>query len=191
MDNKIKALTTAALLTVLAGCSTAPVLTADAPVVYLNSNIGVNLDDYKYTQPEMICQVDEEMVEHITLRAAKENIRVVPVYTYMEMEEASNVLAIDVTDLPDETQTVHAGSKSVNPKLGITAAFIDKTPKTPLTLSFKEHCTAKVDHGGSTTTAAGDTFGGGAGFSVCKEMRRCARRVSAGVADWLAEEVKI
>lgn len=175
----------------LSACSSAPVITADAPIVYLNSNVGLNLDDYKYSQSNMTCGVDNELIENITLRAAKENIRILPVYTYLEVDAADNVLAIDITDLPDSAETNHSGSKTVSPKLGISAAYIEKNAGNPHALTFDDHCTGKFPSGGSKTNAAGQTTGGGSGSGICREMRRCARRISANITDWLVYDLKI
>lgn len=176
---------------VLSACSSTPVVTADAPIVYLNSNVGLNLDDYKYSQSNMTCGVDDELIENITLRAAKENIRILPVYTYLEVDAADNVLAIDITDLPDSSETNHSGSKTVSPKLGISAAYIEKDAVNPQALTFDDHCTGKFPNGGSKTNAVGQITGGASGSGICREMRRCARRISANITDWLVDDIKI
>lgn len=191
MKTSTPLLTLISSVIVLSACSSTPVVTADAPIVYLNSNIGLSLDQYKYSQSQMTCEVDNELIENITLRAAKKNIRVLPVYTYSEVEAADNVLAIDITDLPDSTETNHSGSKTVSPKLGVSAAYIEKDTGNPHALTFDDHCTGKFSHGGSKTNASRQTTGGGAGPGICREMRRCARRISANITDWLVDDIKI
>lgn len=191
MKKSIKLINLISGVIAISACSSSPTVTHDAPTIYLNSNVGLNLEEYKYSQNQMTCDVDNELIDNITLTAAKENIRVLQVYTYLEMEAADNVLAIDITDLPNSTETNYSGSRNVSPKLGISAAYIEKGTNTSRSLNFDDHCTGRFSHGGSHTNAAGQTTGGGSGPGICREVRRCARKISANITNWLVKDVNI
>lgn len=192
MRNSIKVIGLVSSMALISACSSTPTLTSDAKVVYLNTNIGFNQDNYSYAQSNISCEVTNELIETITKRAAKENIRVKPVYTHMEIEGSDNILALDITDMPDPSNINYVGSKNIAPELGIATVFIDKS--SGRTFHSNAHCSGKLSNGSASWNGHGATSGstsGTSGANMCKEMRRCARKISGKVISWLTEETNL
>lgn len=176
-------------------CTSTPIVTPDAPTVYLNNSIGLSIDQLDYNQTEFPCSVDNELVEHIALRSAYKNIRIQEVYTYMEMEKTDNILALDITELPSGSDINYVGSRTLSPKLGVSAVYINK--KTGMKNEYTSQCTGTLEMGSYSRTGVGggekstvirsQTSGGG----ICTEMRRCARKISGEIASWLMKDNKL
>lgn len=190
MLNKIIVASSALLLN---ACSSSPTLTDDARTIHLNTNIGVNIKEYQYSQPQLPCDIDSKLIEHIGDRAATKNIRIITADTYMEMENADYLLAIDVTDLPNSSERNFVGSKSVSPKLGIQAIVINKKNPQSSNQVFDEHCTGLISTGGSVDFGADGGHanrGGSTQNNVCKALRSCSKKLSNKLTRWLVTDVK-
>lgn len=191
MQNKTTIAAISSLL-LLNACSSTPTLTDGARTIHLNSNIGVNIKEYQYSQSQISCDIDTKLIEHISDRAATKNIRIITADTYMEMEKANYLLAIDITDLPNSSERNFVGSKSVSPELGIQAVLINKKNPKSSNQVFDEHCTGLISTGGSVDFGADGGHanrGGSTQNNVCKALRSCSKKLSNKLARWLATDV--
>jgi hypothetical protein len=86
-------------LLAMAASQPAP-LDAKAPLVYVNQNIGFNVQGYKYKQSEFPCEIDKVLVSNLVERAQGDGIRLEPVTTAEKIRNGViPVLAIDIEQL--------------------------------------------------------------------------------------------
>ena len=123
----------------ISGCSRTPSISADAPIVYINTNIGFESESYAYVQPEMICNIDEELIDDIVERGARENIRITPVSGAEIDYKNHDVLALDLTRLGSGPSSgdSYKGSQ-IAPTLGILAVYIGGNDAVSESKSYKK-----------------------------------------------------
>lgn len=191
-----KNITLVALLCSLAACTTTPVLTDDAPTVYLNTNIGFSNEAAAYDLNQFVCDIDDKLIEQITKKSASHNIRVIPVDTAIEMEDKENLLAIDISELMKPQSSSHQGGSTSAASLGIEAVFIHTFNGKKSFTKHQDHCSATLTYSQAPSGRSGysgQTSGASMGSvkgSLCSGMRKCAKSLSGDLSDWLLLQVK-
>ena len=102
-------------------------LSAKAPLVYVNKNLGFNVKGFKYKQSEFPCDIDKVLVENLVEQARADGIRMEPVSTADKIRNGViPVLAIDIEQLVlgDEKHQFGTKQDSHLPKVQVTAALV-------------------------------------------------------------------
>lgn len=170
----------------LAASESAP-LSDKAPLVYINQNIGFNVEGYKYKQTEFPCDIDKVLVSHLVEQARNDGIRLEPVgSTDKILNGVVPVVAIDIEQLVLGDGERQFGTKQNNPlpKVQVTVALIKgkndmvtaKHTCAIMTLNEFTPSTNVLDLGTSTT--------------LCSATRKCLKDLSKDVVAWVSPQVK-
>ena len=179
--------TIALVLPLIATAENTIALDANAPLVYVNKNIGFDVKNYKYKQKEFPCDLDKVLVSELVESSKNQGIRLEPVGTIDKIQNGViPVLAMDVEELVLGSEKRQFGTKSKTglPKVKITAALFKnkndfvtaKHTCAIMTLNEFTPSTNVVDLGSTTT--------------VCGAMRRCLHDLSKDVVEWYSPLVK-
>lgn len=157
------------------------------PLVYVNKNVGFNIEGYDYKQPALPCDVDNKLVDLLVERGNKSNMNMEAVDSKDKVKNGSiPVVLIDIEQLVLGEDHVYGKSANSNlPKIQITAGL----------LKGKDMQTAK--HTCAIATASNDlikptdkiTYKLPAG-SVCIAVQKCLEDLSKDVVTWLKPQVK-
>jgi hypothetical protein len=162
-------------------------LSDKAPLVYINQNIGFNVQGYKYKQSEFPCNIDKVLVSNLVERAHSDGIRLEPVTTADKiLNGVIPVVAIDIEQLVLGNEGRQFGTKQASPlpKVQVTVALIKgkddmvtaKHTCAIMTLNEFTPSTNVLDLGTSTT--------------LCSAARKCLRDLSKDVVEWVSPQVK-
>jgi hypothetical protein len=176
-----------ALLLIAAFAPSLALAAKDAPLVYINQNIGFNVKGYKYNQSEFPCDIDKVLVKNLISRAKKSDIRLEAVSTADKIQNGVvPVLAIDIEQLVLGDRDHQFGIKQDNslPKVQITAALIKG--KDDMVIA-KHTCAIMSLNEFSPTTEIIDL--GSNGVTVCDATRKCLRDLSKDVVAWMAPQL--
>lgn len=180
-------LTLALTFPLLATAAADSQLKADAPLVYINKNLGFNVKGYKYAQAEYPCDIDKVLVENLISRAKSEGIRLEAVSTADKIQNGIvPVLAIDIEQLVLGDQEHKFGTKQSSnlPKVQITAALVKSKDNF---LTAKHTCAIATLNEFSPTSDVTDM--GSNGVTVCSATRKCLRDLSKDVVEWIVPQV--
>ena len=158
-----------------------------APLVYINQNIGFNVQGYKYKQSEFPCDIDKVLVGNLVEQAHSDGIRLEPVATADKiLNGVIPVVAIDIEQLVLGNEGRQFGTKQTSPlpKVQVTVALIKgkddmvtaKHTCAIMTLNEFTPSTNVLDLGTSTT--------------LCSATRKCLRDLSKDVVEWVSPQVK-
>lgn len=188
------ALTKLSLLTFTLACpvlalaaSELPPLSDKAPLVYINQNIGFNVEGYKYKQAEFPCEIDKVLVSNLVERAQRGDIRLEPVSSADKIRNGViPVLAIDIEQLVlgDETRQFGTKVDSTLPKVQVTVALV----KGEDMVTAKHTCAIMTLNEFTPSTDVVDL--GATGVTVCSATRKCLRDLSKDVVEWMSPQVK-
>lgn len=173
-------------LLVTAASEPAP-LGANAPLVYVNQNIGFNVKGYKYKQSEFPCEIDKVLVSNLVERAQGDGIRLEAVATTDKIRNGViPVLAVDIEQLVLGGKERQYGVKQDMslPKVQITVALI----KGEDMVTAKHTCAIMTLNEFSPSTNVLDL--GNTGTTVCSATRKCLRDLSKDVVEWMSPQVK-
>lgn len=162
-------------------------LGVNAPLVYVNQNIGFNVKGYKYKQSEFPCEIDKVLVSNLVERAQGDGIRLEAVATADKIRNGVvPVLAIDIEQLVLGGQDRQFGVKQDMslPKVQVTAALI----KGDDMVTAKHTCAIMTLNEFSPSTDILDM--GNTGTTVCSATRKCLRDLSKDVVSWMSPQVK-
>lgn len=163
-------------------------LDANAPLVYVNQNLGFNVKGYKYKQSEFPCDIDKVLVSNLVEQAHDDGIRLEPVGTADKILNGTiPVLAIDIEKLVlgDEKRQFGTRQSSKLPKVQVTVALIKGKDEM---ITAKHTCAIMTLNEFTPSTNVLDL--GGAGTTVCAATRKCLRDLSKDVIDWMAPQLK-
>jgi hypothetical protein len=163
-------------------------LSANAPLVYVNKNIGFNVQGYKYKQSEFPCEIDSILVSNLIDRAQTQGIRLESIST---LEKIHNgvipVLAIDVEQLVlgSEKERQFGTKRDSNlPKVQITAALV----KGKNNIVTAKHTCAIMSL--NEFTPSSNVLDLGNGVTVCSATRKCLQDLSRDVVEWIEPQIK-
>ncbi|MEN0036218.1 MAG: hypothetical protein AAGC78_04090 [Cellvibrio sp.] len=162
-------------------------LGANAPLVYVNQNIGFNVKGYKYKQSEFPCEIDKVLVSNLVERAQGGGIRLEAVATADKIRNGViPVLAIDIEQLVLGGQDRQFGVKQTMslPKVQVTAALI----KGEEMITAKHTCAIVTLNEFTPSSNVMDL--GNTGTTVCSATRKCLRDLSNDVVEWMSPQVR-
>lgn len=172
----------------LAAPEPAPSLSANAPLVYVNKNIGFNVEGYKYKQSEFPCEIDSVLVSNLVDRAQTQGIRLEPIGTRDKiLNGVIPVLAIDVEQLVLGGEGRQFGTKqdSSLPKVKITAALVKGKNNI---VTAKHTCAIMTLNEFSPSSDILDL--GSNGVTMCSATRKCLQDLSKDVVEWIEPQIK-
>jgi hypothetical protein len=161
-------------------------LTPNAPLVYVNQNIGFNVKGFKYKQSEFPCNIDKVMVENLVDKAKTQGLRFEPVATAAKIRNGViPVLLIDVEQLVLGSEH-QFGTKqsSALPKVQITAALL----KSKDNMVTAKHTCAIVSLNEFTPSTNVLDLGTN-GVTVCDATRKCLQDLSKDVVEWVQPQL--
>lgn len=160
---------------------------ANAPLVYVNQNVGFNVPGYKYKQSGFPCEIDKVLVDNLVERSQAAGITLEPVGTADKILNGKiPVLAIDIEQLVlgDEKRQFGTRQKSSLPKVQVTVALIEGEN----IVTAKHTCAIMTLNEFTPSTNVLDL--GSTGTTVCSAARKCLRDLGKDVVDWMAPQVK-
>ena len=186
---KLSILTLAVTFPLLAAAEPEPQLSANAPLVYVNKNIGFNVKGYKYKQSEFPCEIDSVLVSNLIDRARTEGIRLESIATRDKiLNGVVPVLAIDIEQLVvggEKNRQFGTKRDSNLPKVQITAALV----KSKNNIVTAKH-TCAIMTLNQFTPSSNILDMGSNGATVCSATRKCLQDLSKDVVEWIAPQVK-
>lgn len=156
------------------------------PIVYINKNIGFNVEGYKYQQPAYPCDVDKNLVDLLIKESTRSGLNMESIET---KEKISNgkipVLLIDVEQLTLKDNINYGNSNNFNlPKIQITAGILKGTDLQ----TTKQTCvSARADSLMMPTDSIILNHGD---ILVCAEAQRCLEDLSKDVVAWIKPQLK-
>ncbi len=163
-------------------------LSANAPLVYVNKNIGFNVEGYKYKQSEFPCEIDSVLVSNLIERAHTQGIRLESIATRDKiLNGVVPVLAIDVEQLVLGGEGRQFGIKrdSKLPKVQITAALVKNKNNI---VTAKHTCAIMTLNEFTPSSNVLDM--GSNGVTVCSATRKCLQDLSKDVVEWIEPQIK-
>lgn len=185
---------TLALLTLALSCplvalaEAASPLSANAPLVYVNKNIGFNVKGFKYKQSEFPCDIDKTLVSNLIDRAQTQGIRLESIGTRDKiLNGVIPVLAIDVEQLVLGGEGRQFGTKqdSSLPKVQITAALVKNKDSI---VTAKHTCAIMTLNEFTPSSNVMDL--GSNGVTMCSATRKCLQDLSKDVVEWIEPQIK-
>lgn len=167
----------------------APTLAESNPRhIYLNENLGFNVEGYNYTQAEFPCDLDKVLVEQIVRRGKRQGLTIEPVTAAEILKNAERpVLAIDIDALVlNENFAFGTRSHSNLPSVRITAALIrDQSPEGFTTA--KHSCAIATLNELTPSSSVLDM--GTYGKTVCSVTHRCLRDLGRDIVQWVEPQL--
>lgn len=163
-------------------------LGANAPLVYINKNLGFNVKGFKYKQSEFPCDIDQTLVTDLIDQAKNEGIRLESIGTADKINNGViPVLAIDIEQLVLGGDARQFGIKQESnlPKVQITAALVKSKDKI---VTAKHTCAIATLSEFAPASNATDL--GTYGITVCKATHKCLKDLSKDVVEWIEPQIK-
>lgn len=175
----------------LLGALLSAVAWADAePQIYLNQNLGFNVEGYSYEQAQYPCDIDKVLVEKIVQRGRADKIRIEAVGTADKILNSEHpVLAIDIEALVLGSEEFTFGTRSSSnlPSVRVTAAlFHDSLPDGFITAPHSCAIATLNQLGPSSSVLDLDA----GGHTVCSATHRCLNGLSRDIVRWVKPQVK-
>ncbi len=162
--------------------------TADSstPQIYLNQNLGFNVEGYKYEQAQYPCNIDAVLVESLLNQSRSSGIRMEAVSTIDKIRNGViPVLAIDIEQLVlGENFQFGAKSHSNLPRVQVTAALIRDQDNF---VTAKHNCAIATLN---EFTPSSNILDMGTAATVCSATRKCLRDLSKDIVQWVAPQIK-
>lgn len=159
----------------------------NAPLVYINKNIGFNVKGFKYAQSEFPCDIDKVLVSNLVEQGQTEGIRFEPVGTAAKIRNGViPVLAVDIEQLVLGGENRQFGTKqdSTLPKVQITAALVKGKDNM---VTAKHTCAIMTLNEFSPSSNVLDL--GSNGVTVCSATRKCLQDLSKDVVEWVQPQL--
>ena len=163
-------------------------LSAKAPLVYVNKNLGFNVKGFKYKQSEYPCDIDKVLVENLVEQAHADGIRLEPVATADKIRNGVvPVLAIDIEQLVLGAGERQFGTKRASnlPKVQITAALVKGKDNI---VTAKHTCAIMTLNEFTPVSDVVDL--GSNGVTVCSATRKCLKDLSKDVVEWIEPQIQ-
>lgn len=173
-------------------CFSQSVLAAsESKEIFLNKDLGFNVEGYKYNQKALPCEVDKYLIEGIVERAAKENIKVTTVSTGDKIPNSgAPILALEITALALGQKKFNFGVRDDYelPSIKVTAGLI-RGDKEEDTILAKHSCAiVTLKDINSATSSVLDL--GTYGVSVCDATHKCINDLTKDIAQWVGPLVQ-
>ncbi|MDN4502002.1 hypothetical protein QX776_06295 [Alteromonadaceae bacterium BrNp21-10] len=173
-------------------CLSHSVLAAtEAKEIYLNKDLGFNIEGYKYDQKALPCDVDTFLVEDIVARGEQENLKITTVGTGDSIPNSgAPILAIEITALALGKDKFNFGVRSDKklPAIKVTAGLITGDKESD-TILAKHSCAIMTLQDISPATSNILDLGT-YGVSVCDATRKCLKDLSKDIVQWVGPLVQ-
>lgn len=156
------------------------------PSIYVNQNIGFNVDGYKYKQSEFPCDIDKVLVSNLVERAKTNGIKMEPVATADKiLNGVIPVLAIDIEQLVLGNERQFGTKQRSNlPKVKVTAALIKGKDNM---VTAKHTCAIMTLNEFTPSTDILDL--GNTGATVCSATEKCLKDLSKDIVEWVSPQL--
>lgn len=157
------------------------------PDIYLNQNLGFNVEGYNYSQSEFPCEIDTTLVSKIVERANNKGIRMVAAATADKLMSGEvPVLAIDVEALAlGKDFTFGTDTRSNLPSVKVTAGLIDE--ELPGGVATAKHSCAIASL--NQLTPSSDILDMGTTHTVCSAAHKCLDDLSNDIVEWVSPQL--
>jgi hypothetical protein len=160
-------------------------LSAKAPLVYVNKNLGFNVPGYKYKQSGFPCELDKVLVDNLVEQSKINGIRMEPVSTADKIRNGVvPVLLIDVEQLVLGDRQFGTERDSKLPKVQVTAAVLKGKNMT----TAKHTCAIMTLNEFTPSSNVLDL--GSNGVTVCAATRKCLQDLSKDVVQWVEPQLQ-
>lgn len=162
--------------------------TNKSPLVYVNQNLGFNVEGYKYNQSEFPCDIDKVLVKNLVEHSRADGIQMEPVTTADKiLNGVVPVLAIDIEQLVLGDKARQFGTKQSSnlPKVQVTVALVKGKDEM---VTAKHTCAIMTLNEFTPSTNVLDM--GSNGTTVCSATRKCLRDLSKDIVSWMSPQVK-
>ncbi|MFO1389221.1 hypothetical protein [Cellvibrio sp.] len=160
-------------------------LSAKAPLVYVNKNLGFNVPGYKYKQSGFPCELDKVLVDNLVEQSKLNGIRMEPVATADKIRNGVvPVLLIDVEQLVLGDRQFGTERDSKLPKVQVTAAVLKGKNMT----TAKHTCAIMTLNEFTSSSDVLDL--GSNGVTVCAATRKCLQDLSKDVVQWVEPQLQ-
>lgn len=156
--------------------------------VYLNKNLGFNVEGYNYSQAEFPCDIDKVLVKEVVRRGKAKGVKIEAVSSAEKLKSGERpVLAIDIDALVlNEDFAFGSRSHGNLPSVRITAALIKDQSADGL-VTAKHSCAIATL---SELTPSTDVLDLGTyGKTVCSVTHRCLRDLSRDIVQWVEPQL--
>lgn len=159
---------------------------AAEPKVYINENIGFNVEGFKYSQKAFPCDIDKNLVAGLVDQGQKLNIPVEAVRTADKLRNGViPVIAVDIDQLALGKAGFNYGKQKDRslPMIQVTAAVI----KGKDLVTSKHTCAFATLNDFTPSSSLLDM---GTTTTVCKAVRKCVGDLSKDIMTWASSELK-
>jgi hypothetical protein len=159
---------------------------AQKPQVYVNQNIGFNVEGFSYAQSEFPCEIDKTLVTSLIEQGNSRGLNMEAVGTADKiLNGVIPVLAIDVEQLVlNEKYKYGTRTKSNLPMVKVTAALITSPEKF---VSAKHSCAIATLN---EFTPSSNILDMGTVSTVCSATRKCLNDLSKDIVQWIEPQLK-
>ncbi len=158
------------------------------PDIYLNQNLGFNVEGYNYAQSEFPCDIDTALVNKIIERATNKGIRMEAAGTADTLLSGEvPVLAIDIEALALGSEEFKLGTdtRSNLPSVKVTAGLIDE--KLPGGVVTAKHSCAIATL--NQLTPSSNVMDMGTPHTVCSATHKCLNDLSNDIVEWVSPQL--
>ncbi|MGJ8681303.1 hypothetical protein [Paraglaciecola sp.] len=154
--------------------------------IYVNKNIGFNVEGFKYQQPAYPCNVDTNLVDLLIKESKRAGLQMESVETKEKIQNGvTPVLLIDIEQLTLRKNINYGNSKNFNlPKIQITAGLLLgedlQTAKHTCVSAAQDKLMLPTDR----------VVLNNENILVCEEAKRCLVDLSKDVVSWLKPQLK-
>lgn len=159
---------------------------AEPSKVYLNQNLGFNIEGFKYTQKSLPCEIPKHFVRGLMDQAKKQQI---PMEAVGTAEKVRNgvipVVAIDIEQLALGKPGFNYSKQKDRalPMIQATAAIVRGKD----VVTSKHTCAFATLNEFSASSSVLDL---GSNTTVCGAIRRCVGDLSKDIMTWVSSELK-
>ncbi|MDO3384613.1 hypothetical protein QWI17_02050 [Gilvimarinus sp. SDUM040013] len=158
--------------------------------VYLNENIGFDVEGFKYEQEQYPCEVDKHLVKQIVEQSKAQHLAIEATDTKGDIyDQGIPVLAIDINALVLGADEYNYGAQTHSnlPSVKVTSALIDKN-------RFKNGY-VQANHSCAIAslkefTPSSDILDMGVNVTVCGAVEKCLKDLSKDVVHWTQSQLK-
>lgn len=155
--------------------------------VYINQNVGFNVEGYDYKQPALPCDIDKSLVDFVVEKSKSADIHMQAVTSKDKVQNGIiPVVLIDIEQLVLGDEHNYGESTNSNlPKIQITAGVL----KGKAIQTAKHTCAIASTANNLLLPTDKITYHIPPG-SVCAEAQKCLKDLSKDVVEWLKPQVK-
>ena len=175
-------------VTLLSLCAAMPSANAQESksLVYVNKNMGFNVEGFQYNQPVLPCNVDKRLVELLIVKGKNAKLDIEAIESKEKIENGTiPVVLIDFEQLALGENHSYGTEANFNlPKIQITAGVLKNNK-----LQTAKHTCAIAALAPSSLPTDVVKFDH-PGVSICAEAQKCLEDLSTDIVGWLKPQVK-